>query len=96
MSRGDSIRYDYGHVGCKDHAWNQASMVTNKNPDLYRYDALGNVLYYHNYGQYSAMGWTIDHKKPQAAGGEHHYKNLQILQAHANVKKSDKYPGHKR
>ena len=96
MSRGESIRYDYGHVGCKDYVWNLASYVTGKNPDVYRRDAMGNVIHYNKHGHYTAMGWHIDHKKPQAAGGSDHYKNLQALQAHANIKKSDKWPGHKR
>jgi 5-methylcytosine-specific restriction endonuclease McrA len=91
-----SVRYDYGHVRCKAHAWYSAEVIPGKNPDVYRRDSMGNVIYYKNYGKYTDMGWHIDHIKPQAAGGAHHYKNLQALQAKANIKKSDKYPGHKR
>ena len=93
---GGSTRNHYGHVGCKDYVWAQADKIRGKNPDLYRRDAMGNTLYYPNHGKYSEMGWHIDHIKPQAAGGTDSPRNLQVLQAAANIKKSDQWPGHVR
>ena len=44
----------------RDTAWQRGKTITGKNPNLYRKDKLGNVLFYHSYGKKSAMGWEID------------------------------------
>ena len=74
-----------------ENAWNKASKVRGKNPDLYRRDVKGNELYKPSYGKQGVKSWEIDHKKPKAKGGSDHQRNLQILQTKANRKKSDKY-----
>ncbi len=43
-----------------DRVWQEAKKVRGKNPNLYRKDKLGNILYYHSYGKESPMGWEID------------------------------------
>jgi 5-methylcytosine-specific restriction endonuclease McrA len=76
----------------KEHAWNNASTIRGKDPDLYRRDTQGNEIYRHSYGKYSPMGWQLDHKNPIANGGSEHLRNIQALQSHENARKSDKYP----
>jgi hypothetical protein len=71
--------------------WEKGKKIPDKNPDLYREDSLGNVIYRHSYGVTTAMGWEIDHSKPQAKGGTDHLNNLQPLYWKANREKSDKY-----
>ena len=75
----------------RDKAWNKASKVRGKNPDLYRRDSKGNELYKPSYGKQGPKSWEIDHKKPKAKGGSDSQRNLQILQTKANRRKSDKY-----
>ena len=94
-SSSSSSRNHYGHVGCKDYVWEQAQKIRNKNPDVYRRDTMGNIINYRNYGKYTEQGWHIDHIKPQAAGGTDSPRNLQALQAAANIKKSDHWSGRK-
>jgi len=71
----------------KDEVWNKASVITHANPDLYRKDKCGNVIYYHSYGKDTKMGWNIDHSKPQHHGGTNHLNNLQALQTAQNKSK---------
>lgn len=52
-----------------DQVWEKGEPIRGKNPDLYRMDKLGNVMYKPSYGKYSKMGWNIDHSKPQSKGG---------------------------
>jgi len=74
----------YGHVGCKDAVWDKAPTVRGKDPDSYRRDPYGNVMYYGSYGKDTAMGWSIDHKKPQSVGGSHALRNLQAMNSIQN------------
>ena len=75
----------------KQHVWNSADVVKGKNPDLYRRDVLGNILYRPSYGKNTEKGWHIDHKKPLVAGGTNHTRNLQALQSTANLSKGGQY-----
>ena len=67
----------------KGNAWNKAEDIGGKNPNLYRKDKFGNVLYKPSYGKDSEMGWEIDHSKPKSKGGTDHPNNLQIMQTGA-------------
>lgn len=44
--------------------WDKGQAIRGKNPDLYRRDRYGNVMYRPSYGKTSNMGWNIDHSKP--------------------------------
>ena len=66
--------------------------VRGKNPDQYRKDACGNVIYRQSYGKESPMGWEVDHEFPKAKGGPNRLSNLRPLQSSENAKKGDKYP----
>ena len=73
-------------------AWNSASTIRSKNPNLYRRDSHGNEIYKPAYGTQGAKGWEVDHKRPKSKGGSNSPRNLQALQTQENRKKSDKYP----
>lgn len=75
----------------KDNVWNRARTVRGKDPNKYRRDTKGNEIFYSSYGKNSAMGWEIDHKKPQSKGGSDNIRNLQALQTKANRKKGNRY-----
>lgn len=76
----------------KDYAWENASKIRGKNPELYRRDEHGNEIYKSSYGKTSEMGWEVDHRKPLAKGGSQHLNNIRALHHDANRKKSAKYP----
>lgn len=75
-----------------DQIWEKAEEVPGKNPNLYRKDELGNLIYKPSYGKHSEMGWEVDHKKPKAKGGTDNLRNLRPLGTEANRSKGDKYP----
>lgn len=49
-------------------------------------------MYKPSYGKTSAMGWNVDHSKPQALGGTDHLNNLQPMNSRANSSKGKQYP----
>jgi 5-methylcytosine-specific restriction endonuclease McrA len=73
----------------KQKAWESATTVRGKNPDLYRKDPYGNVMYKPSYGKMSQMGWDVDHITPQSKGGSDATRNLQALNASVNRSKGD-------
>jgi len=38
--------------------------IKDHDPDYYRRDIYGNIIYYHSYGKSSKMGWEVDHIVP--------------------------------
>ena len=76
----------------KEIAWNNANTVKGKNPNVYRKDQYGNIMYKPSYGKCSEMGWEVDHKHPVSKGGTDNPRNLQAVQWEENRTKSDKYP----
>lgn len=75
------------------HVWEKARSVSGKNPNLYRRDSQGNVIYKSAYGKNSRMGWQVDHVWPKSKGGSDARRNLQALQTRANKRKSNNTPG---
>jgi 5-methylcytosine-specific restriction endonuclease McrA len=73
----------------REKAWENAKPVRGKDPDLYRQDPYGNVMYKHSHGKSSEMGWDVDHIKPASRGGSDSTKNLQALNASVNRSKGD-------
>ena len=71
--------------------WAQASTVRGRNPDLWRKDEMGNLLYKPSYGSHGQYGWHIDHRNPKARGGTDHRRNLRVLYWESNLRKSDRY-----
>jgi 5-methylcytosine-specific restriction endonuclease McrA len=75
-----------------EQVWEQGKKIQGKDPNLYRRDAAGNVIYRPSYGKDSEMGWEVDHKKPVDKDGTDNLKNLQPLQTDENREKSNQYP----
>ncbi len=79
-------------MSLKDDAWNKAKVIKGKNPDVWRKDALGNVVKYGSYGTCGQYGWEVDHKHPKSKNGTDCKRNLQVLQWKENRTKGKKYP----
>lgn len=73
-------------------AWDKASTIRGKNPNLFRRDIYGNEIYKPAYGTQGTKGWEVDHKNPRSKGGTNTPRNLQALQTLENRKKSNSYP----
>jgi hypothetical protein len=71
--------------------WNKGQVIRGENPNLYRQDIFGNVMFKPSYGKTSEMGWEVDHSKPQKLGGTDHLNNLQPMNSMANRQKGCKY-----
>ena len=84
-----SARAKYGQAQTQTKVWEHAKLIRGKDPNLYRQDPYKNIMYKESYGKDSAMGWQIDHIKPQARGGSHDIVNLQALNTTINKSKSD-------
>ena len=74
----------------KETAWEKAKKVRGRNPNLWRKDELGNLIYKPAYGTEGERGWEIDHIRPKSKGGTDALDNLQALQTEANREKKDK------
>lgn len=74
----------------KEEVWNKARKISNADPDLYRQDRCGNVIYKYSYGKSTEMGWHIDHSRAQSRGGSDHLNNLQVMQNMQNISKGNK------
>ncbi len=74
--------------------WEKGRTLFLRDPDLYRVDDCGNIIYRYSYGLESAMGWEIDHKRPVAKGGTDHLNNLRPLLSSLNAEKGDSYPSY--
>ena len=70
----------------------KGDVIRGKDPNLYRKDAYGNVIYRHSYGKESPMGWEVDHSNPKANGGTDCSRNLKPLQSSENSRKGATYP----
>lgn len=73
----------------KDDVWDKAATIRGKDPDLYRRDPYGNMMYKPSYGKDSDMGWEIDHIKPESLGGSDNLRNLQALNTRKNRELGD-------
>ncbi|MGD8782667.1 MAG: HNH endonuclease signature motif containing protein [Ignavibacteria bacterium] len=91
------MKYNYPYKNASNELvqaiWEKANIVEGYNPDIYRKDAYGWWIYYHDHGnENSEYGWEIDHIKPTAKGGSDDISNLQPLYWKNNRYKADKYP----
>lgn len=73
----------------KDKAWDLAKKVRGKDPDKYRKDPYGSLMYHGSYGKNTDMGWELDHIKPTSRGGSSATRNLQALNVSVNRGKGD-------
>lgn len=72
-----------------DAVWDKAKEIPGRDPEMYRQDPYGNVMYRASYGQNSSMGWVVDHIKPKSRGGTDTLRNLQALNTKVNLTKGD-------
>lgn len=77
--------------GKLDRIWEKGSKVRGKDPNRYRKDSDGMIIYKPSYGKTSGMGWEVDHKRPRAKGGSDNIRNLVPKNWKTNRSKSDKY-----
>ena len=49
-------------------------------------------MYKPSYKKTSAMGWNVEHFKPQALGGTDHLNNLQPMNSRENSSRGKQYP----
>jgi 5-methylcytosine-specific restriction endonuclease McrA len=73
-------------------AWEEAQKVRGRNPNLWRRDPYGNLMYKPAYGRMGEYGWELDHKHPRSKGGSDRSHNLQALNTRANREKGAQYP----
>lgn len=74
----------------KYRVWWKGRTIQGLNPDQWRLDACGALIYFDDYGKTdSKYGWEIDHIVPVALGGGDEIDNLQPLQWQNNRAKSD-------
>jgi len=73
----------------QEKAWDNAKKVRSKDPNLYRQDPYGNIMYKPYFGKNSLMGWEVDHIKPKSRGGSDSTRNLQALNTKVNKNKGD-------
>ena len=71
--------------------WKKGTPIKGKDPDIYRKDGYGNIMYKSSYGKDSMMAWEIHHIKPTSKGGDNDIKNLIPLNARFNKIKAAKY-----
>jgi len=72
-----------------DQIWDKGHRMRGKDPEHYRKDDLGNVMFRPSYGKLSDMGWEVDHKNPVDKGGTDNLRNLRPLNTAANREKSN-------
>ena len=72
-----------------DAVWDKAKEIPDRDPEMYRQDPYGNVMYRPSYGQNSPTGWVVDHIKPKSRGGTDTLRNLQALNTKVNLTKGD-------
>jgi 5-methylcytosine-specific restriction endonuclease McrA len=87
MSTNKQTTYNSSNVVEK--VWDLAKPMKGGDPDKYRKDPYGNVIYKQSYGKDTKMGWNIDHIKPQSKGGSDNIRNLQALQTEKNKSKGN-------
>lgn len=75
-----------------DKIWDKGKSVPGKDPNLYREDSVGNIIYKPSYGKGSPMGWEVDHKRPVDKEGTENLRSLQPLQTDENKEKGNQYP----
>ncbi|MCD6440439.1 MAG: hypothetical protein J7L86_01445 [Candidatus Marinimicrobia bacterium] len=69
-----------------DAVWQKGKIIPGENPDVWRTDCHGNMIFYADYANiYSVFGWLIDHIISPVYGGTDNIENLQPMQWEAHI-----------
>lgn len=82
-----------------EEVWNKGEIINNLNPQLYRKDYAGALMFWHSFISQSKLNdlieslkWTIVYEKPIAKGGSNYIKNLVPMNNNNAVIKSNNFP----
>jgi len=69
-----------------DAVWQRGRLIPGENPNVWRTDCYGNMIFYADYGNIdSVFGWLIDHVVSPVYGGSDDIENLQPVQWKVNI-----------
>ena len=69
-----------------DTVWQRGSLIPGENPNDWRTDRSGNMIFYADYANIdSVFGWLIDHIVPPTYGGSDDIENLEPVQWEVNI-----------
>ncbi|XP_075660461.1 uncharacterized protein LOC142630355 [Castanea sativa] len=74
----------------KQQCWNKAEKVRGRDPDRWRRDALGNLVFRKLVGCPGCLCHDYDHIVPYSKGGQSTLENCQVLQATVNRSKGNR------
>ncbi|XP_039144981.1 uncharacterized protein LOC120282275 [Dioscorea cayenensis subsp. rotundata] len=74
----------------KQQCWDKAEKVKGRDPDRWRRDALGNIVFRKLVGCPGCLCHDYDHIVPYSKGGKSTLENCQVLQATVNRSKGNK------
>lgn len=73
-----------------DEVFDKGKKVRGLDPNKYRRDACGNIIFKASHGKHSPMGWEKDHIQPKSQGGSDKVSNLRPLQTKANRQRGNR------
>ncbi|KAI9117285.1 hypothetical protein K1719_011451 [Acacia pycnantha] len=74
----------------KQQCWDKAEKIRGRDPDRWRRDALGNIVYRKLVGCAGCLCHDYDHIVPYSKGGKSTLENCQVLQATVNRSKGNR------
>ncbi|GMY15612.1 HNH endonuclease [Fagus crenata] len=74
----------------KQQCWDKADKVRGRDPDRWRRDPLGNLVFRKLVGCPGCLCHDYDHILPYSKGGQSTLENCQVLQAHVNRAKGNR------
>lgn len=82
-----------------EEVWNKGEIVNNFNPQLYRKDYAGALMFWHNFipqpklnDPIESLNWTIVYEQPITSGGSNYIKNLVPMNNNNAVTKGNNFP----
>lgn len=82
-----------------EEVWNKGEIVNNFNPQLYRKDYAGALIFWHNFipqpklnDSIESLNWTIVCERPITSGGDNYTKNLVPMNNNNAVTKGNNFP----
>ncbi len=82
-----------------EEVWNKGEIINNFNPQLYRRDYAGALMFWHNFiaqpklnDPIESLNWTIVYERPTKADGTNYIKNLVPMNNSNAVTKGNNFP----